>query len=286
MSDDHQVDAHQELYSEVLALRKELVAVQEDEERLRNQLGNSKLHKAALKEEVGEELELLEEEATKSTLKGIWAKQLQDQSPDRMDWSTIDISNLHKRAKAARKLFLKAKKKADTLLAKQDKQVTKNADSNEATMAKLKDAFDEEMENLREARQRLRQVEMEESYHYKRGTGQKRPAAIAPSKVEKAKEENRIAEENRTIRRRAELEAENHDLKEDIKKLQTQIRESERMGQSNAAVLEAELRGVEEDGSEANEVLTKLKAEAARIAKLREDINRVLLYVHAEHRIQ
>lgn len=286
MTDAHQVDPHQELYSEVLALRKELIAVQEDEERLRNQLGNSKLHKAALKEEVGEELDLLEEEATKSALKGIWEKQLQELSPDRMDWSTIDISNLHKRAKAARKVFLKAKKKADTLLAKQDKQVTKNADSNEATMAKLKDAFDEEMENLREARMRLRQVEMEESYHYRRGTGQKRPAAVEERKIEKAKEENRLAEENRTIRRRAELEEENHDLKEELKKLYTQIRESERMGHDRAAELEAELRGVEEDGREGNEVLAKLKEEAARIAKLREDLNRVLLYVHAEHRIQ
>lgn len=285
MSDDN-IDPHQQLYSEVIALRKELVVVQEDEERLRNQLGNTKLHKAALKPEVGEELHLVEEEATSSTLKGVWEKQLQEQSPDKMDWSTIDISNLHKRTKAARKVFLKAKKKGDTLLAKQDKHVAKNADSCEATKAKLKAAYDEEMEKLKEARARLSQIEKEESFHNKRGTNKGRAPPVKPEKVDVAKEKSRNAMENRTSVLLASLRDENCDLTEELKKLQVQIRESKRIAKERESKMEAELSSAETDGSEANEVHTKLSEEAKRISKLREDMNRVLLYVRAKNKIE
>lgn len=280
------IDPHQQLYSEVLALRKELVAVKEDEQRLRDQLGNTKLHKAALKEEVAEELDDFEEEATSGNLKGVWARQMAQQSPDKMDWSTIDISNLHKRTKAARKVFNKANKKADSLLGKQEKAVTKNADSSEQKREKLQDAFDEEMENLQDARDRLTQIEKEERFHSVRGTGRNRPPAIKSEKVEIAREQRRTALEDKTSVRRMKLEAEYHDLVEDIKKLQCQIKESKRIAGEKEAVLENELRSREEDGQEAGDVRAKLIEEKKRIEKLREDMNKVLLYLRAAHKVQ
>lgn len=280
------VDPHQQLYSEVLALRKELIVVQEDEERLRNQLGNTKLHKAALKPEVAEELKLVEEEATSSTLKGVWEKQLQEQPPEKMDWSTIDISNLHKRTKAARKVFLKAKKKADTLLSKQDKVVTKNADSCEATKAKLKAAYDEEMANLKEARERLTQIEKEESFHQRRGTNRGRAPPVSADKVQAAKHKSKTAMEERTSMQLAKLKEEHHDLTEELKKIQNQIKVSNRMAKAQEKKLNDELKTIEDEGKEANEVHSKLTEEAKRINKLREDMNRVLLYVRAKNKIE
>lgn len=279
------IDPHQQLYSEVIALRKELEMVKEDEARLRDQLGNSKLHKAALKEEVTEELDLLEEDANDSSLKSVWARHTAEQSPDKMDWSTIDISNLHKRTKAARKVFLKAKKKADTMLGKQDKAINKNADSSDEKKEKLRDAFDEEMENLQEARERLRQIEKEESYHNKRGTNRGRPHPIAPEKVDIAKEQRRQALENRTIERVSKLRAEHHDLTEDLRKIENQVSETKRIGDANKRCLETELKSAEEDGQEAGEVHRKLLEEQQRIKKLHEDMNRVLAYLHAAHKI-
>lgn len=279
------VDPQQQLYSEVLALRKELIVVKEDEERLRDQLSNQKLHKAALKPEVAADLQTLENEAKESCLKGIWDKQMAEQSPDRMDWTTIDISNLQKRLKAAHKVFLKAKKKADVLLSKQEKTITKNADHCDATKAKLKAAYDQEMESLKEARFRLHQVQQEEQYHTKRGTGVGR-APVAAEQNAKAKDSNRQAMVNKSIIRRAQLQQEHDDMEAKLKMLNVQIRESQRIHKARAAELQSDLRIAEDDGREANEVHAKLTAEKQRISKMREDMNRVLLFLRAKNKIE
>lgn len=285
MTETPTVDPHLQLYSEVLALRKELIVVKEDEDRLRNQLNNAEQLKAGLKPEVAVQLNDLEEDATHSAFDFIWEKQMEEQSPDRMEWSTIDLSDLYKRSKAARKMFHKAVHKSESLLHKKEKNISKAQGSAEETKKSLKNAFDEEMENLKEARLMLRAVEMEERYHFKRGTGRGRIAAVDADKIQKAKEINLLDMENKTIVKLSKLQQENQDLKEAIKKMENEKAETERITEEKAKELERSVNLVESDGEEAREILEKLKEESNRIASIREDMHRIMLYVRAQNKV-
>lgn len=282
--DDH-LDAQHELYSEVLSLRKELAVVQEDEKRLRDQLGNVALHEAALKPEVTKEWGTVESESSNSCLREVWAKQMAEQSPERMDWTTVNISDLHQRARAARKEFQKAEKKAQGMLSKQKKKSSKTAARNEEVKADLQDAFDEEMENLRDAREKLRQIEVEERFHYRRGTGKRREAPVETEKLELAKDNRRTALENGTIEHVRELQYENDHLQKETKKMDHVLQNTTTIMREKEAALQADLQHVEVEGDEEREVLERLTAEDERITRIREDLHKTLLYVRAHHKI-
>lgn len=282
---DDNYDAHQELYSEVLSLRKELVMVQEDEARLRAQLENIPLHKAALKPELTNEWNTVEDKAAESPLKEVWDKQMIEQAPERMDWSTVDISDLYQRARTARKDFQKLCKKAEGMLRQKNKKVEKNAARNEELKESLQDAFDEEMENLRDAREKLRQIEIEERYHYRRGTGNRREKAVKEERVEMAQDNRRGALENDIIRHVAELQYENEDLKEEVRRTDCVLADMSRISEERDAKVKTELQHIEDEGSEAREVLERLRGEEERVARVREDLHRTLLYVRAHHKI-
>lgn len=282
--DDH-LDAQHELYSEVLSLRKELMVVQEDEKRLRDQLGNMALHEAALKPEVTKEWNTVEMEASDSPLKEVWEKQMAEQSPERMDWTTVNISDLHQRARAARKDFQKAEKHARGMLSKQKKKSSKTQARNEEVKDDLQGAFDEEMENLREAREKLRQIEAEEHFHYHRGTGKRREAAVEAEKLEMAKDRRRAALENGTIEHVGELQYENDHLQEETKKMDHVLRNTNTIMREKEAALQEDLQHVEGEGDEEKEVLERLMTEDERITRIREDLHKTLLYVRAHHKI-
>lgn len=282
---DDTYNAHQELYSEVCSLRKELVVVQEDEARLRSQLENTSLHEAALKPDVGKEWNTVEELAANSPLSEVWVKQMVEQAPERMDWTTVDISDLRQRARTARKEFQKICKKAEGMLHRKDKNINKNAARNEKEMETLQDAFDEEMENLREAREQLRQIEIEERYHYRRGTGNRREVPVKAEKMEMAKDNRRTAMENDIIRHVEELQVQNHDLKEDIRKTDCVLKDISKINDEKDAKLKRDLEHIEADGEEAKEVLARLRAEEERVARIRESLHSTLLYVRAHHKI-
>ncbi|KAL7702467.1 hypothetical protein NQL31_006520 [Lotmaria passim] len=273
-----------QLYSEVVGLRKELTVVQEDEERLRQQLANMEAVIATSDPEVAKEVAILEDEAQQSTLQKIWVEESEYHNPDNMEWAEIDVNNLRQRVDAARAKFVAASEKADALYAQQEEAINETTDAREREKAAIAENHDREMENLDDARTHARQVASEEHYHRHRGTA-KRAQPVVPKEKERQTRQRRVDEvEFKSTAQVAKMKDDLAELMEEVKILKRQLDDSRETTEKKRRELEAALKVVEDEGADARDMKEKLIKEEEELKELKADLQGVLHYVRAKNR--
>lgn len=283
--DNQSLEERLQLYSEVIALRKELAVVQADEDRLRQQVANTETIIAAHDPEVAKEVAVLEDEAQQSSLHKIWAEECQLHNPDKMEWSNIDIANLTARVEAAREKFTSASSKAEELYAHQEEKINEHTDARERTKASLLESFEEEMGNLREARDRLRQVESEQQYHHKRGTTRRPKQDVIPAEKKTISRQRRVDDaEARTTAQVDAMRKELTELMEECKLLKKQLDDSKKIQAGKMSEYNTTLEEVEAEGAEARDMKSKLEKEKDELTALKSDLQGVLHYARAKNR--
>lgn len=283
-ADDQSMEERLQLLSEVIGLRKELEVVQADEERLRRQRDDTERIVAEHDPEVNKEVAILEDEAQDSALQNIWREESAIHNPEKMDWATIDITNLSKRLAESKSLFASANAKAEKLYAEQEKTINEHTDARDRTKESLKESYHEEMAGLSEARQRVRQVEDEQRYHQRRGTNRGRQPVVAQEKRQYNRERRVDYVENKTTQQVDHMNNQLSDLMEECKLLKKQLDESRRLTEARQEQLESQLKVVEEEGTEAREMKEKLSKEKEELLALKSDLQGVLHYVRAKNR--
>lgn len=282
--DDQSMEERLQLYSEVIALRKELEVVQADEARLRRQRDDTEKIVAAHDPEVNKEVAMLEDEAQQSALQNIWKEESAIHNPEKMDWATIDITNLTQRVSASKSTFDKANEKAEALYAEQEQRINEHTDNRERTKQNLRESYEEEMANLSDARQRMRMVESEQRFHQHRGTNRGREPVVPPQKKQYNRERRVELAENRTAQQVEQMNYQLNDLMEECKIMKKQLDESKRLSQEKQTQLEAQLKTIEDEGTEAREFKEKLLKEKDELTALKADLQGVLHYVRAKNR--
>jgi DNA repair exonuclease SbcCD ATPase subunit len=282
--EDAKLEERLQLYSEVVGLRKELAVVQEDEERLRQQLANTEAVIAASDPEVAKEVAIFEDEAQQSTLQKIWVEESEYHNPDNMEWAEIDVSNLRQRVDAARVKFVSASEKADALYAQQEEAINETTDAREREKAAIAENHEREMENLHDARAHARQVASEQHYHRHRGTAS-RSQQVVPKEKEVQTRQRRVDEvEFKTTAQVARMKDELAELMEEVKILKRQLDDSREATETKRRELEAALKVVEDEGADAREMKEKLLKEEEELKELKADLQGVLHYVRAKNR--
>lgn len=282
--DDANFDERLQLYSEVISMRKELEVVYQDEQRLRDQRDNTEKIVAAHDPEISKEVAMLEHEAEESALANVWKEESAIHNPDKMDWATIDITNLADRVAASKATVQQASAAADQHYGEQEKRINENTDNRERTKNELRESLAEEMATLGESRALNRQKVDEVKFHRRRGTAKGREPVV-PKQTLKMTRARRVDEtENRTIKHVGETNAALDDLMEECKVLKKQLDDSKRVSAEKQKVLEVQLQAAEEEGSDARTLKEKLEKEKEELTAVKTDLQGVLHYVRAKNR--
>ncbi|KAG5501673.1 hypothetical protein JIQ42_05524 [Leishmania sp. Namibia] len=281
---DESLEERLQLHSEVAGLRKELAVVQEDEKRLRKQLATAEAVVSASDLTVGKDVTIFEEEAQQSMLQKVWMEESECHNPDTMEWADIDVRNLRERVDAARKKFMAAIEKADSLYMKQEAAINETTDAREREKAAIAENHAREMESLGEARTRARQVASEQHFHRHRGTAKAPPAAV-PKEKELTTRQRRLGEvEFRTTEQVFKMKDELAELMEQVKTLKRHLDDCRQATEAKRREYEASLRVIEEEGADAREMKERLLKEEEELKELKADLHGVLHYVRAKNR--
>ncbi|KAG5479224.1 hypothetical protein LSCM4_01813 [Leishmania orientalis] len=281
---DENLEERLQLHSEVVGLRRELAVVQEDAKRLRQQLATAEAVVSASDLTVGKDVTIFEEEAQQSMLQKVWVEESECHNPDTMEWADIDVKNLRERVDAARKKFMAAIEKADSLYMKQEAAINETTDAREREKAAIAENHAREMESLGEARTRARQVASEQHFHRHRGTAKAPPAAV-PKEKELTTRQRRLGEvEFRTTEQVFKMKDELAELMEQVKTLKRHLDDCRQATEAKRREYEASLRAIEEEGADAREMKERLLKEEEELKELRADLHGVLHYVRAKNR--
>ncbi|CAJ1988772.1 protein of unknown function - conserved [Leishmania donovani] len=281
---DEELEERLQLYSDVVGLRKELVIVQEDEARLRQQLAATEAVIASSDPTVEKMVSIYEEEAQQSALQKLWMEESECHNPDTMEWAEIDVNNLRERVDEAHKKFTAAAEKADSLYLQQEEAINKTTDARERERATIAENHEREMEGLSEARIHARQVATEQHFHRHRGTAQAPPVVLTKDK-ERTTRQRRVDEvEFRTTAQVGKMKDELTELMEQVKMLKRHLDDSRQVTEEKRREYEASLKVVEAEGSEAREMKEGLLKEEEELKELKADLQAVLHYVRAKNR--
>ncbi|EPY38510.1 hypothetical protein AGDE_05419 [Angomonas deanei] len=141
------------------------------------------------------------------------------------------------------------------------------------------------MANLKEARQRLKQVESEQAYHYKRGTTRRQNRAPVGSEKLAVSRQRRIDDaEARTTQQVDKMNDELAELMEQCKVLKKQLDDTKKQASLKQEEQDVALKGVVDEGTEAKEFREKLEKEQQDLTALKADLQGVLHYVRAKKR--
>ncbi|CAJ1042908.1 hypothetical protein Q4I32_003856 [Leishmania shawi] len=280
---DESLEKRLQLYSEVVGLRKELAIVQEDEERLRQQLATAEVDIAASDMTVEKVVTIFEDEAKQCALQKVWVEESKTYNPETMDWADIDVNNLHQRVEVARKKFMEAVERADALYVQQQDAINETTDAREREKATLAENYEREMGDLMDARTHARQLASEKRFHRRRGTAKASPTV--PIEKECAMRQHRIDEDEfRTTAQVGTMKDELAELMEQVKVLKRQLDDSRQATEAKFREYEASLKVVEEEGADARELKERLLKEEEELKELRVDLQAVLHYVRAKNR--
>lgn len=283
--DNENLDERLQAMSEVVALRKELTVVKGDEKRMRDQFKQVQQLVVDYDPEVATELTILEDEAQRSVLQQTWFEVSQKHVPEKMDWASIDVSNLAQRVAIAREQFEEASKRTAELYEEQEKQINANTDHRNRTKASLKDSYEEEMANLQDAKSRLRQIEAERMFHHKRGTTRRpAPNIVTPQKKAETRQRRVNEDEHRALEKAEALNYQLEDLMEECKVMKKRLDDTRKISNGKKKDLETQMRAVEDEGEEARLLRAKLEKERHELLGLKEDLQSVLHYVRMKNR--
>lgn len=281
---DAELEERLQLYSDVVGLRKELVIVQEDEARLRQQLAATEAVIASSDPTVKKVVPIYEEEAQQSVLQKLWMEESECHNPDTMEWAAIDVNNLRERVDAAHKKFTAAAEMADSLYLQQEEAINKTTDARERERAIIAENHEREMEGLSEARVHARQVAAEQHFHRHRGTAQAPPVVLTQDKKRTTRQRCVDEVEFHTTAQVGRMKDELTELMEQVKMLKRHLDDSRQVTEKKRREYEATLKAVEADGSEAREMKEGLLKEEEELKELKADIQAVLHYVRAKNR--
>ncbi|KAG5504952.1 hypothetical protein JKF63_04399 [Porcisia hertigi] len=273
-----------QLYSEVVSLRKELAVVQEDEQRLRQQLRASKAVVASSDLTVGKDVAIFEDEAQQSTLQKVWAEESEYNNPDTMEWASIDVGGLRERVDAAHKKYVAAIAKADKLYEKLEEAINETTELRDREKATIMENHEREMEGLGVARDQARQIASEKSYHRHRGTA-KGSAVLLTQDKKHTMRQHRVAEvEFRTTEQVEKMKKELVELMEQVKLLKRHLDDSRQVTEAKRREYEETLKVVESEGADAREIKELFTKEEEELKELKADLQGVLHYLRAKNR--
>ncbi|RNF10677.1 uncharacterized protein Tco025E_06757, partial [Trypanosoma conorhini] len=270
-----------------VALRKELGLVKQDTERMRRQLAAIDELVAKYDPAVERDLDSAEEEAQRSSVQQLWKSACQQEPNESLEdgssWIKPDLAELPQRVKAARDKFRAADTAGAELYRVQEEKINNNTDGRENAKAKLRESVEAEMAKLVETRSRLKQLNDDQRYHFRRGTHVKE-RLVSSQRGRDALRGRVYNDEAKQFGEFLALEDELKELTEWVKNAKRELEDNKRSYAKEQRELQEQLQVVEDNGKEARELRERFERENEELKSLKQDLQQVLIYARVHHR--
>ncbi|PBJ71078.1 hypothetical protein BCY84_17411 [Trypanosoma cruzi cruzi] len=280
------VESQLQVYSEVIGLRKELRLVKEETERVRQQLDSINVFAEKYGNAVERDLNSAEEEAQRSHVQQVWTSVCRERPNESLgdpsSWTKVDLDNLSRRVEAARGKLQAASNAAAKVYASQEEMINKNTEERDKAKAKLLESAGVEMSKLVETRSRLKQLDDDQRYHFRRGTHVKQ-RHVSSLKEQDIMKGRVYKDESRQFGDVVLLEDECKDLTEWVNGAKRELEDNKRSYAKEQSELEEQLQVMEDNGKEARELRAFFERENDQLKGLKQDLQRVMLYARARH---
>ncbi|EKG07595.1 hypothetical protein TCSYLVIO_001274 [Trypanosoma cruzi] len=161
--------------------------------------------------------------------------------------------------------------------------INKNTEERDKAKAKLLESVGVEMSKLVETRSRLKQLDDDQRYHFRRGTHvkQRHVSSLKEQDIMKGRVYN---DESRQFGDVVLLEDECKDLTEWVNGAKRELEDNKRSYAKEQSELEEQLQVMEDNGKEARELRAFFERENDQLKGLKQDLQHVLIYVRMRNR--